>query len=223
MQAKPEVHSSYLFPAIVFVLVAQPVLGTLSGAASEVLGITLAATLIWGVWSLDRTGVWFRAALGIGFLLLAVMAVHALITSTALFVTAVGCVFALGVLCIVLGVRWLFVAPRITLPSLLAGMSMYLLLAITFGMLHIGFFMCQPAWYHGVSPGGRSAEVAELIYFSIGTLTTDAYGDILPTHPVSRLLCNIEAVVGQMYVAVLVAMLVSGYAAGRMVSNRGER
>jgi hypothetical protein len=66
-----------------------------------------------------------------------------------------------------------------------------------------------------VSPSGRSAEIAELVYFSIGTLTTAAYGDILPAHPLSRLLCNVEAVVGQMYVAVLVAMLVSGYAAGR--------
>ena len=221
MQAKSEVHS-YLFPAIVFFLVAQPVLCTLSGIASEVLGVSLAATLVWGVWSLDRTGVWFRAALGIGLLLLAIMAAHTLLTSTGLFVTAIGCLFALGVLCIVLGVGWLFVSPRITVQSLLAGMSMYLLLAITFGTLHIGFYAMEPGWYHGVSPGRRSAEVAELMYFSIGTLTSVAYGDILPTHPISRLLCNIEAVVGQMYVAVLVAMLVSGYAAGRTGSGRGD-
>ena len=56
MQAKPEVQSSYLFPAIVFLLVAQPVLGTLSQTASEILVIPLAVTLVGGVWSLDRSG-----------------------------------------------------------------------------------------------------------------------------------------------------------------------
>jgi len=223
MQAKPEVHSRYLFPAIVFFLVAQPVVGTLSGTASEVLTISLAATLVWGVWSLDHTGVWFRAALGIAFLMLALVATYAVIARAALLIAALGCLVALAVVCLGLGIRWLFVSPRVTVQSLLAGMSMYLLLAITFGILHVGFYVSEPAWYRGVTPGRRSAEVAELVYFSIGTLTTVAYGDILPTHPVSRLLSNIEAVVGQMYVAVLVAMLVSGYAAGRKPFGGGDK
>jgi hypothetical protein len=101
-------------------------------------------------------------------------------------------------------------------------MSVYLLLAITFGLLHIDLFTWEPTWYHGVSPDGRSAEVAEIVYFSIGTLTSTAYGDVVPAHPLSRLVSNIEAVVGQMYVALLVAMLASGYAAGRGVRGGGE-
>ncbi len=224
MQPRPEkVHSSYLFPSIVFLLVAQPILATLSETASEALVIPLAITLVGGVWSLDRTRVWFRVALGLGLLTLATAAARAVIPDRALLVTAVGCLVVLGVLCVVLAIAWLFKSPRITVESLLGAMSVYLLIAITFGILHVGFYVREPTWYHGVSPGGRSAEIAELVYFSIGTLTTVAYGDVLPAHPVSRLLCNIEAVVGQMYVAVLVAMLVSGYAAGRVDSGGGDR
>lgn len=68
-----------------------------------------------------------------------------------------------------------------------------------------------------------SAELADaasrpsaLTYFSFITLTTVGYGDILPATPLARTLCALEAVLGQFYVAVLVAGLV-----GIRVSRRG--
>ena len=48
-----------------------------------------------------------------------------------------------------------------------------------------------------------------LIYFSYITLTTTGYGDITPVHPVARLLVMFEAMVGQLYLAVTLARLVS--------------
>ena len=41
------------------------------------------------------------------------------------------------------------------------------------------------------------------------TLTTVGYGDILPLHPVARSLAMLEAVIGSLYLAILVARLVS--------------
>jgi len=214
------VQSSYLFPAIVILLVTQPVLATLSATASEFLVLPLGVTLVMGIWSLDRVGIWFRASLGVSVVMLAAMAAHTVIPSRAPNAIAIACLTMLSVSCVVLGARWLFTSPRITIDSLLAAVSVYLQIGITFGIIYTGLYALRPAWYHGVSPGGRSAEAAELFYFSIGTLTTVAYGDVLPVHPVTRMLCNIEAVIGQMYMAVLVAMLVGGYAADRMRSNR---
>ena len=49
----------------------------------------------------------------------------------------------------------------------------------------------------------------ELVYFSLTTLTSTGYGDILPVHPAARSLANLEAVIGQLYLAILVARLVS--------------
>jgi voltage-gated potassium channel len=65
-----------------------------------------------------------------------------------------------------------------------------------------------PGSFKGVSdvdPGGVSME---LVYFSYITLTTLGYGDISPTQPVAHFLCFAEAIVGQFYIAVLVASLV---------------
>jgi hypothetical protein len=211
---RPErIHSAYLFPAIVLLLVTQPVLGSLSSTASGLLAIPLTVTLVAGIWSLDRGTLWFRAALGLGLFALGAMALRERVPGVVLPGMAV--LAALGVIAVVLGVRWLFASVQITVESLLAALSVYLLMGITFGLVHAFFFLHDPSAYRGVSPAGRSAEIAELMYFSLTTLTTTGYGDIVPAHPVTRLLCNVEAVVGQMYIAVLVAMLVSSYAAGR--------
>jgi voltage-gated potassium channel Kch len=52
-------------------------------------------------------------------------------------------------------------------------------------------------------------------YFSIVTLTTLGYGDITPQSLAAGALCQIEAITGQFYIAVLVAWLVGNFIADR--------
>jgi hypothetical protein len=47
-----------------------------------------------------------------------------------------------------------------------------------------------------------------VLYFSFTTLTTLGYGDIVPVSAIARALTSIEAITGQIYLAVLVARLV---------------
>lgn len=54
-----------------------------------------------------------------------------------------------------------------------------------------------------------------LVYFSFVTLTTVGYGDITPVHPLARSLAIAEALVGQLYPAILIARLVSMELASR--------
>jgi len=46
-------------------------------------------------------------------------------------------------------------------------------------------------------------------YFSFVTLTSVGYGDIVPVHPYARSLANVEAIIGQLYPATLLARLVT--------------
>lgn len=57
-------------------------------------------------------------------------------------------------------------------------------------------------------------------YYSFVTLTTMGYGDITPLHPVARLLAIAEALTGQLYLAILVASLVSQALESRSKSPR---
>ena len=54
------------------------------------------------------------------------------------------------------------------------------------------------------------------------TLTTLGYGDIVPRSEVGRGLAILEAVVGQLYLAVMIARLVSLYAVGERKDNQRE-
>ena len=47
-----------------------------------------------------------------------------------------------------------------------------------------------------------------MAYFSVTTLTTLGYGDIAPVAELARSLANLEALIGQVYLTVLVARLV---------------
>jgi hypothetical protein len=48
-----------------------------------------------------------------------------------------------------------------------------------------------------------------MAYYSFGTLTTAGSGDITAVHPLARSLTNLEAMIGQLYPATLLARLVT--------------
>jgi hypothetical protein len=59
------------------------------------------------------------------------------------------------------------------------------------------------------SPAGGAARGETFYYFSIVTLTTVGFGDITAAHPFARSLVMLEALIGQLYPAILIARLVT--------------
>ena len=88
-------------------------------------------------------------------------------------------------------------------------------------VLYLNFVMMFIALYRllaETSPGafqGLAAEpndpgfVAAITYFSLSALTTAGFGDIVPIHPFARSLANLEAIIGQLYPATLLARIVT--------------
>ena len=58
------------------------------------------------------------------------------------------------------------------------------------------------------------------IYYAFITMTTTGYGDIVPLTPVARSLAVFISVTGQLYVAVVIALLVGKYITQQVNSNR---
>jgi ion channel len=52
---------------------------------------------------------------------------------------------------------------------------------------------------------------SELLYFSLVTLSTIGYGDVVPLHGEVRVLAALEGIAGVLYIAITVALLVSAY------------
>lgn len=90
-----------------------------------------------------------------------------------------------------------------------AALDVYLLAGLIFAVC---YWLLDQTW--PVSFGAASAsdlDLARAIYFSFVTIATLGYGDVVPVNDSARGLTVLEAVGGQMYLAVLVARLVSLY------------
>jgi hypothetical protein len=100
-------------------------------------------------------------------------------------------------------------APRVDTEHVYAALSAYLLAGVFAGMLHLEVERVWPGSYtsgNAVIPGFNFTTA---IYFSFVTLATLGYGDIVPRSDVARGVTVVEAVAGQLYLAVLIARLIS--------------
>ncbi len=115
-------------------------------------------------------------------------------------------------------------APKVTLDTIAGGISCYLLLGVVWMLLFAAVYTVNPAAFGfpgdsaaAVQVAAASGDLRIFIYYSFVTLTTLGYGDIVPMSDAARALASLEAIVGQMYVAILVARLV-----GLQIADQSE-
>jgi len=99
---------------------------------------------------------------------------------------------------------------RITSHRLQGAAVLYLSLATIFASAFSLIWELNPSGFTGLPGLTRGpAENATMMYFSLTTLTTTGYGDITPLDPFARSLVNLESVLGQFFLAITVARLVT--------------
>ena len=101
---------------------------------------------------------------------------------------------------------------NISANRIIGAVCVYLMLgviwALTYSLLEAGI----PGSFAGLSEQAAGSKWdPDWVYFSFVTLTTLGYGDILPVTSSARAMAYFEAIVGQFYLAVLVAGLVGAY------------
>ena len=104
----------------------------------------------------------------------------------------------------------------ITSETISMSISVYLLFGLTWGLLYVVIFQLQPGAFNiaGLAPpiAGQSGNPQPMFpilgYFSLITLSTVGYGDITPITMQARFAAAAEGIIGQFYLAILVARLV---------------
>jgi hypothetical protein len=106
--------------------------------------------------------------------------------------------------------RYIFTADQVTADVIYAACAVYFLLSF--------FFVPVYGMLESAMPGsfvdntlGTPVHWQQFVYYSLVTLSTAGYGDILPANMWARMLAGLEATIGVLYVAILVARLVSLY------------
>ena len=128
--------------------------------------------------------------------------------------------FLVLMICICIILSAVFRSRRITLDGIFAAVVAYLLLAFAFGLVYNFMIIRSPESFKGtLNPNNQFGDA---VYFSLVTIATLGYGDIVPATNAARTVATIEAVIGQFYVAVIVAVLVGLFISQRMESAARE-
>ena len=94
--------------------------------------------------------------------------------------------------------------------TLCGAVAVYLLIGVVWGVSYRFIETLMPGSFD-LTGTGASVSWNDFLYFSLTTLTTLGYGDIRPVTAVARIWTSLEAVAGVLYIALLVARLISIY------------
>ena len=92
--------------------------------------------------------------------------------------------------------------------KIVGAICIYLLLGMIWTIMYLLIAQAVPDAFNGLQQAPWYDNFSVLSYYSFVTLTTLGYGDISPKLPVPKFLAYMEAVVGVLYIAILVASLI---------------
>jgi hypothetical protein len=118
-----------------------------------------------------------------------------------------------SILAVIATLRHALGAGAVTAERIYAALSTYVLIGLALGVVYWVLEMSAPGSL--AAPAGQPLTLERTLYFSFVTLATLGYGDIVPVSEPASWLAILEAMGGQMYLAVLVARLVSLQAASQ--------
>ena len=120
-------------------------------------------------------------------------------------------------------IRQIATARNVSAGVILDSVAGYLLLGLVFSIF-ILFIMQRDsgAFSSGINQDKESTEYLNTsvpVYYSFVTLATLGYGDIVPLKPYTRSLATLITVIGQFYIAIIVALLVGKFSSQKLNSE----
>ena len=196
-----------LVVAIFVIPVAAPTLGDGRRAVVEVFFLLI---LLSGAWAIaeHRAAAILVALLCAGALAITVLA-PIWLGGGASMVRLAGAFAGVMVLAAVIAMK-VFAPGRITTDRIMGAVALYLTLGVAWGNAYEIVALLDHQAFAGALDAKNGVE--RWFYFSFVTLTTVGYGDITPSSRVAQALAISEALVGQLYPAIILARLVTLHA-----------
>ena len=209
----------YLFVGLLAVLLVMPFTSNLPGGGRYSIALLFSVFMLIAVWSLAPSKRVFKFGTllvvgitsSVGFNI--VVGVNQVMEMIELLMMVIFC----GLSCSI-AARNVFVWHRVDLNSLVGAFCVYLLMGLIWALMYRMLLLCGLGHFSGNIATQTHELFPDLIYFSFVTLASLGYGDISPIGGLPKTLAYLEALVGQFYLAVMVASLVGVYSSRR---NRG--
>ncbi len=115
---------------------------------------------------------------------------------------------ALLLVTVVLIVRHILARPTVTIQSIYGALSAYIIIGLMFAAFYAAIYHLSAVPFFA---DGQPANTQTFQYFSFATLTTLGYGDFTALGNSRRAIAVMEALIGQIFLATLVARLVAAF------------
>ena len=115
----------------------------------------------------------------------------------------------------------------LTLTKYLPRFCLYFLFILVWSYVYLVIEIWKPGSFNietwqVLTEDTRRRLYNELYYFSGVTITTLGFGDISPVTKIARSWVTLQAIIGQFYLAIVIARLVGLYTSERLVKKNNE-
>ena len=209
-----------LIGLLTLVLVGPTISQSFPESSGIITNLAFLSVMVIGVWSLNTHNEWFVVAICLMITGLVTSSINFFVGSTTIYLFELFITLLFCILSIIIAMKYIIFSGSITVNKLVGSVCIYMLLGIVWALLYVFIDVIDPGAFEGLSLNLDSRESWNFIYYSFVTLTTLGYGDISQVNHYARALAYLEAICGQIYIAVLVASLVGAHLADRQYGNK---
>src|SRR5262245_47995223 len=200
----------YLFAFLLLLIVMVPFFeGTRGGRLT--LNIVNVLILAAAAFAVSSSRVCLALAAVLGSLIIFFQLLARLLEEPALRIVSAGFGAAFYFLTVSYLLAYVIRKDVLTIDKLYGAAAAYLML----GLLWFYFYFIVLSFFPGALAAGGAPVlkpmISEVLYFSFTVLTSTGFGDITPVHPVARMLCVLEQIIGALFIAILIARLAGSY------------
>ncbi len=199
---------AWLFAVLLLALGAAPLI-EVALPGFPALEIMLALSLFAAIGSAEPKS-WLKWLLVLGAAFLVTRLIQVVTGSVTMLSLSQGLWLLAAAVATIAALRQAFRPGPVTSERIFAALGAYLMIGLIFAVC---YWLIDQAWPGSFGAGSEAPmSLRQSVYFSFVTFATLGYGDVVPHSELAKSLAVMEAVSGQLYLAVLVARLVSLYA-----------
>jgi voltage-gated potassium channel len=185
---------------------------------ARIMAMALMAVILIAVWSLEQDRWPFSSRVGVTLLFIIVEVADLMLEHYHLGTLQIALLLLFTVGTIVVASRQVLLTGAVDFNKIIGSICIYLLIGMAWAEAYLLAERIFPGSVPALSGDNWREGLQEALYFSYVTLTTLGYGDISAAQPLARYMAYMQAIVGQFYVAIVVASLIGA----RMSSDSRE-
>lgn len=209
-KASEKNNFSYFLASLLLLLFASALFDQISeNSVHYLIEAAMILTIVIFIWSIKSSKAWVKSGIGIVITIVGVVVISRIIDIGNYIVFHLILMVGFYLATIHAAAKLVLFTGEIDSNSIIGAICIYLLLGMVWGFLYMLQIAIWPHSFKGLDSIVWFEIFSDIMYFSFVTLTTLGYGDITPITPVAKFFVYLQTIVGQFYIAIFVASIIS--------------